>query len=44
MIIMVAMVALGIVIYQLIAGKDSGIASALADLWRYEIETRTYTP
>ena len=45
MIIMTAMVALGIFIYQLIAGKgDGGIAGALADLWRHEIEIRTYTP
>jgi len=45
MIVMLAMVVLGIFLYNLIAGKgDDSIAGALSDLWRYEIETRTYVP
>lgn len=45
MIVMLAMVVLGVFLHQLIAGEDGGsVASTLSDLWRWEIEARTYTP
>jgi len=43
-IVMAAMIALGVALYQLIAGGDGSIAAALSDLWRHEIAIRTYTP
>ncbi len=44
-IIMVAMVALGVTIFKLIAGGGEGtVISVIKDVWEHEIEMRTGFP
>ena len=43
-IVLLSMIALGIFIYDMIAGGDNSILAAVAGLWARELSVRTYRP
>lgn len=44
-IVMMATIALGVVLYQLIAGEGpDSMVSALSEVWKQEIQSRTLSP